>query len=118
MLVLTRANNMSSLTQQMAASSHGWIKINVDEVTTKSLTVLAAVARDDNGIVIKVWSRTPSKLKLLPSYGLCYLHKLKFDRWSHIIVEGDAKSCFDSLASPVSAPNSSICNIISNILRF
>ena len=45
---------MSSLTQQMAASSHGWIKINVDEATTKSLTVLAAVARDDNGIAIKV----------------------------------------------------------------
>ena len=44
MLVITRANNMSSLTQQMAAPPHGWIKINVDEATTKSLTVLAAVA--------------------------------------------------------------------------
>ena len=58
MLDLTWANNMSSLTQQMAASPHGWIKINVDEATTKSLTVLALVARDDNGIAIKVWSRT------------------------------------------------------------
>ena len=110
MLVLTRANNMSSLTQQMAASPHGWIKINVDAATTKSLTVLAAVARDDNGIAIKVWSRThhicsfahPSKPKLLPSYGL---QLAKIERWSHIIVEGDANSCFDSLASPASTPD-------------
>ena len=58
MLDLTWANNMSSLTQQMATSPHGWIRINVDEATTKSLTVLAPVERDDNGIAIKIWSRT------------------------------------------------------------
>ena len=57
----------------------------------------------------------PSKPKLLPSYGL---QLAKIERWSHIIVEGDAKSCFNSLASPISAPNSSTSNIISNILYF
>ena len=57
----------------------------------------------------------PTKPKLLPSYGL---QLAKIERWSHIIVEGDAKSCFDSLASPASTPDFSICYIISNILCF
>ena len=63
---------MYSLTQQMEASPQGWIKINVDEATTKSVTVLAAVARDDNGIVIKVWSRTQHICSSPPSRSYCH----------------------------------------------
>ena len=38
------------------------------------------------------------------------------EKWQHIIIEGDAKSCFDPLITSELQPNWSIATIINNIL--
>ena len=38
------------------------------------------------------------------------------EKWQHIIIEGDAKSCFDPLTTSELQPDRSIATIISNIL--
>ena len=40
----------------------------------------------------------------------------KYERWSHVIVEGDAKDCFDALVDPKFLPSWSIHTTIDNIL--
>ena len=38
------------------------------------------------------------------------------EKWQHIIIEGDAKSCFDPLTTSELQPDRSIATILSNIL--
>ncbi|XP_075675255.1 uncharacterized protein LOC142644554 [Castanea sativa] len=101
------------------ALEDGWIKINVDAAVTENATALAVVARNKNGEVLKVWSRKHEGCSpLLAEAAAVYwvIQLAQKENWQHIIIEGDAKSCFDPLTIPNLQPHWSIATTISNIL--
>nr|POF20206.1 hypothetical protein CFP56_35992 [Quercus suber] len=79
----------------------GWIKLNVDAAVAESSSALAVVARDDKGIASKAWSKIhhPCPPIVAEVNAILWAAQLAIqERWSHIIIEGDAKRCFDSLS--------------------
>lgn len=101
------------------APEDGWIKINVDAAVTENATALAVVARNKKREVLKVWAKrhvgcSPMQAEAEAVYWAIQLAQK--ENWQHIIIEGDAKSCFDPLSAPGLQPDWSIANTISNIL--
>ena len=97
----------------------GWLKINVDVAVTKSHASIVVIARDHLGIPIKMWARvikltSPIQAEFETIFWAMLL--AKYERWSHVIVEGDAKDCFDALVDPKFLPSWSIHTTIDNIL--
>ena len=97
----------------------GWLKINVDAPVTKSHASIVVIARDHLGIPIKMWARvikltSPIQAEFETIFWAMLL--AKYERWSHVIVEGDAKDCFDALVDPKFLPSWSIHTTIDNIL--
>lgn len=81
--------------------------MNVDAAINNLSSSLVAIARDDKGIVIKAWARThtsSSPIQAEANAILWVAQLAKMERWDHIIVEGDAKACFDPLSSQGWAP--------------
>ena len=79
------------------------------------------VARDIKGEIFKAWSRTHLVCSLLQAEVAAILWAVqlaKIERWNHVILEGDPKTCFDSLSLPNSSPDWSIYDVISNISSF
>ncbi|KAK9989403.1 hypothetical protein SO802_029642 [Lithocarpus litseifolius] len=101
------------------APEEGWIKLNMDAVVFDNATALAMVARNKNGEVLKVWAKkhewcSPMQAEAAAVYWAIQL--AQSEKWQHIIIEGDAKSCFDPLTTSKLQPDWSIATIISNIL--
>ena len=98
----------------------GWIKLNTDAAIGKHSNAIAVVARDHKGEVLKVWARsTPacSPLRAEASAILWAIQLAKVEKWPRIVIEGDAKNCFDPLSSSPTAPDWTISNTVSSILR-
>ena len=96
----------------------GWIKINVDAAMSNSKSTLAVVARNHLGIAISLWGREHHLCSPAQAEAEAILWAVQIaiqERWSMIIVEGDAKLCLDPLAQPNLTPSWSISTIISNI---
>ena len=101
------------------APKEGWIKLNVDVAESKNAIALAVVARNKNGEVIKVWAKMHEWCLPLQAKATVVLWAIQLalsENWQHIIIEGDAKSCFDPLSIFDLQPDWSIATIISNIL--
>ncbi|KAK9983826.1 hypothetical protein SO802_033351 [Lithocarpus litseifolius] len=80
----------------------GWIKLNTDAAIGKHSNAIAVVARDHRGEVLKVWARstpTCSPLSAEASAILWAIQLVKVENWPRIVIEGDAKNCFDPLSS-------------------
>jgi hypothetical protein len=78
----------------------GTIKLNVDAAVLKDHTQLAVVARDDQGQVLKAWSKEHILCQPMQAEASAIqwaLNLAKDDRFENIILEGDAKICFDAL---------------------
>ena len=98
----------------------GWIKLNVDAAVAKSSFALTIVARDDKGIVSKAWSKThhPCPPIVAEANAILWVAQLAIqERWSHIIIEGDAKRCFDPLSFEDVILDQSIANLVCSILN-
>ena len=86
---------------------------------SKNATTLAVVARNKNEEVLKVWAKrnewcSPMQGEAVAVYWAIQLAKK--EKWQHIIIKGDAKSCFDPLTTTKLQPDWSIATIISNII--
>ncbi|KAL0001791.1 hypothetical protein SO802_015572 [Lithocarpus litseifolius] len=96
----------------------GWIKLNTDATIGEHSNAIAIVARDHTGEVLKVWARsspTCSPLRTEASAILWAIQLAKVEKWPRIVIEGDAKNCFDPLSSLPTTPDWTISNTISSI---
>ncbi|XP_050266452.1 uncharacterized protein LOC126710119 [Quercus robur] len=94
------------------------IKINVDAAHSDLKASIAAVARNHDGVVIKVWAKSIPLFSPIQAEATAILWAAQLaisETWTNIIIEGDAKLCFDALSSTPSSANWSIMNIIDNI---
>ncbi|XP_023889916.2 uncharacterized protein LOC112001969 [Quercus suber] len=83
------------------APPHRWIKLNVDTTLSNSSFALAVVAREIMGDIIKIWSKihTFSSPIVAEASAILWAAQLAHEEdWNHIIIEGDAKNCFDPLS--------------------
>ena len=69
---------------------------------SKNATALVAVARNKNGEVPKVWAKrhewcSPMQAEAAAVYWA--IQPAHSEKWQHIIIERDAKSCFDPLTT-------------------
>ena len=86
---------------------------------SENATALAVVARNKNGEVLKVWAKRHEWCSLMQVEVAAVYWAIQLaqkEKWQHIIIEGDAKSCFDPLTTSALQPDWSIATIISNIL--
>ena len=80
--------------------------------------LLVAVARDDKGDVIKVWAKTHiscSSLQVEANDILWVVQLAMIEGWNQVIIEGDAKACFNPLSVRISALKS-YCMMLCMIL--
>ena len=101
------------------APEEGWIKLNVDVAVSENVTTLAVVDRNKNGEVLKVWAKMHEWCSPLQAETAAVLWTIQLalsENWQHIIIKGDAKSCFNPLTISELQPDWSIATIISNIL--
>ena len=120
MLELEKASSAAPVVCRWEPPPPGWIKLNVDAAVAESFSALAVVARDDKGIVSKAWSKTHhSSLPIVAeANAILWAAQLAIqERWSHIIIEGDAKRCFNPLSSEDVIPDWSIDNLVCSILN-
>lgn len=78
----------------------GWVKINVNAALHPSSTMIAAIARNEEGLLIKAWVKlvlTQDPL-LAEAYAIHWAIILaKNENWSNIVIESDSKACVDAL---------------------
>ena len=78
----------------------GWVKINVNAALHPSSTMIAAIARNEEGLLIRAWVKpvlTQDPL-LAEAYAIHWAIILaKNENWSNIVIESDSKVCVDAL---------------------
>nr|POF06361.1 hypothetical protein CFP56_59424 [Quercus suber] len=97
----------------------GWIKLNLDAAVSENVTALAVVARNKNGEVLIVWAKKHEWCSPLQAEAAAVLWAIWLalsENWQHIIIKGDAKSCFDPLIISELQHDWSVATIIINIL--
>jgi ribonuclease HI len=85
------------------APSIGVIKINVDAAIYLDKSIMAAVARDYKGELIKAWAKTTvyKDPTIAEADAICWALELaKTEKFEKISIESDAKVCVDALLSP------------------
>ena len=78
------------------------IKINIDATVFPSYTLIAAVARNDVGHLIKAWAMPHDIYLPLMAEDAAIQWVIQLDKaenWNKIIVESDSKVCIDALVS-------------------
>ena len=93
------------------------LKLNVDAAVSNTKASIAVVARNHDGIAIKVRAKIINLCSPIQAEATAILwavHLAKDEAWTHIIVEGDARCCFDALSNAVALDwtiSTSIVNI-------
>ena len=103
------------------APPHNKVKFNVDAAINASNAFIAIVARSSSGNIIQCWS----KIKKINSNDSCVaeasvipwaLKIAQIEQFLDIIVEGDAKICFDPIHEGVDVAPWRIKSLISNVI--
>ena len=95
------------------------IKLNVDAAVSKDHTILAVVARDTKGEILKAWTTDHQLCEPGQAEAETILWALKLaltEKFNKIIVVGDAKACFDFLNTGTSTCWT-VCNVLYNALE-
>ena len=94
------------------------IKLNVDAALNKNSAWLRAVARDEKGIILKVWEKdfpTCSPMVAEAAALLWAIQIAKEKNYHSIIVEGDALACVNAINGGEENQDWSITSICSDI---
>ena len=79
------------------------------------------VARDHSGTPIKTWIKPYYKCPLAQAEVAAVLWAVKLavaEGWMKVMIEGDAKECFNALSNPGLQPSWVISNFVCEILAF
>jgi hypothetical protein len=95
------------------------VKLNMDAVIASNFSTLVVIARDSNGNILKAWAKRSSHRSLqVEACPILWALKLAVEEtFLRILVEGDAKICFDAIQGESFVPWS-ISSIVSNINEF
>ena len=97
----------------------GVVKLNVDAALAKESAMIAVVARDHGGEIVKAWAKEYQTCDpmLVEATAILWAVQLAYaEQFTSIIIEGDAKVCFDAVNGKAEDCNWSIpfiCNDIS-----
>jgi hypothetical protein len=97
------------------------VKLNVDVAISKDFFTLAIIAHDDKGQILKASAKEHLIYEPLQTEALAILWALELveaEKFDRIIVEGDAKTCYDILNGESLAVNRSISSVINNIVTY
>ena len=92
-----------------------WIKLDMDAAIVENWSTLVVIARDDKDVIVNIWSKVhqPCSPLIAEATAILWAAQIaKQNSWSHILIEGDTKECFDHLSSNESNPDWSIYNIV------
>lgn len=96
----------------------GYIKLNVDVALSSSKAAVAVISRECSGLICGVWAKTISLRSPLQAEAEVILWAVQFalkEGWTYVSIEGDSKTCMESL-SPLKADLEwSIRTTISNV---
>jgi hypothetical protein len=95
------------------------VKLNVDTAILRNHSILAVIARNDKGEVLKAWAKQSNccdPLEAETSAVLWALQLAASESFMNIVIEGDAKVCFDAIADNSPAPWT-ISSLITNIIE-
>ena len=75
------------------------MKLNVDAVIASNFSTPAVMARDSNGNILKAWAKRSTHRSLqAEACPILWAPKLAVEEtFHHVLVEGDAKICFDAI---------------------
>ena len=97
----------------------GVIKLNADAAVANDHTSLAIVARDEQGQVIKAWTKEHVLCEPIQAETHAIFWALELaspKKFQHLIVEGDCKIYFDALNGDPNMVSWSVSMLLSNIL--
>ena len=95
-----------------------FIKLNVAAAIAQNTSALAVVARNEQGVVLKAWSKIMPKrspIAIEAEAILWALQLAKGENWRKIIVESDSKSYIDSILDHAACPQWAISSLVSDI---
>jgi ribonuclease HI len=78
----------------------GTVKLNVDAACSSDSSWLAVVARDDQGSILKGWTKVFCSCEAVVAEAKAILWAVqiaKSENFQSVIIEGDAKVCFDAI---------------------
>ena len=96
----------------------GFVKLNVVAAIAQNSSALAVVARNEQGAVLKAWSKFMPKRTPIAAEAkaiLWALHLARGENWRMIIVESDAKICINSILDHIGCPQWAISSLVSDI---
>ena len=106
------------ITAKWAPPQLGAIKLNVDAAISHTSVALAVIARNGQGVMIKVWSKIIPKTSPLLAEAeaiLWALYLAKGELWRHIIVESNSKLSVDAILDQSDSPLWPIPTLVFNI---
>ena len=97
------------------------IKLNVDAAIAHSKATLAVIARNEAGVVIKIWIKIipkSSPLRVEAEAILWALQLAKGEQWRYICVESDSKLSIDAILDRSGCPLWPISTLVFDICLF
>ena len=76
------------------------VKLNVDAACSSNSSWLAVVARDDQGSILKGWTKVFRSCKAVVTKAKAILWAVQIEKsenFQSVIIKGDAKVCFDAI---------------------
>jgi ribonuclease HI len=96
----------------------GCIKLNLDAALLPSAAMIAVIARNEEGLMIKAWAKPYNTCEPLIAEAAAIhwaIQLAKAENWRDIIIESDSKTCVDALVLDQAACKWNILVLCNNV---